>query len=852
MTDFKTSLLVNRQLPEFVRDEYPLFQTFLEAYYEFLENEQGSQNNDLITQAKNLRNISDVDASIADFETSFFNTFASLVPREVQVTKEFLIKNVLPLYLAKGSEKAFKLLFRLLFNDEVEVILPKNNILRASDGKWTVDNIINIETDVRSIYTANGNTSANAVSTGNTTFYLAQEVDDDEITVYVNDVLKTHATDYYIRKEAKKLIFNTAPTANAEVRVVYSDFEISLLNNRKVTGVTSGATALIENAVPRIITDQLNFGLPFELFVDRKSVFGTFNNGEIVRTNIIGVDNSLITIEADTFSTVTGIRVVSGGASYNIGDPVTIVGGGALVDATAEVSSISTGFTSYIVVNYGGAGFGISSIIRSSNIGSSTITGAVDAVNTSHFTANTFVVNGDLISNYANVVISDSDYGFLSPISENVATRIVDALTPLEVSDIGPITNAIILFSDTSSNDAILDSEGAIYEVDGEFFDIKTFNSIGRIDIINGGTSYNVGDEVVFGTNPAGTYGLHGAAAVKTVDANGTITTIQIQPPRIDGTANILNNTNQLVGTNTIFEQQLQVGDKIVIASQERFINAISSNTSATVNVNFQFLDGTSWANNIPVGSFAKGLVGGVNYTQNIFPTLTVSSRTGAGSGANVEITSLMGDGEDLNALSNQVAGQILAIRLTSGGAGYEYIPQVDLSNLGDGSAIANAQIGSSFVELPGRWTTSDSIISSTERKLQGSDFYIDYSYITSSITEFSRYKNILFELLHPAGFINYAFFNKESTTSKNVTISSIETVNTISGLVAVSNASVFVTGTGTLFNVANTRGILTIGSNVSVNGEIRVVNSIISNTNLQVTSAFTTNANSQTLIILT
>ena len=852
MTDFKTSLLVNRQLPEFVRDEYPLFQTFLEAYYEFLENEQGSQNNDLITQAKNLKNISDVDASIADFETSFFNTFASLVPRDIQVTKEFLIKNVLPLYLAKGSEKAFKLLFRLLFNDEVEVILPKNNILRASDGKWTVDNIINIETDVRSIYTANGNTSANAVSTGNTTFYLAQEVDDDEITVYVNDVLKTYATDYYIRKEAKKLIFNTAPTANAEVKVVYSNFEISLLNNRKVTGVSSGATALIENAVPRIITDQLNFGLPFELFVDRKSVLGTFSNGEVVRTNIIGADNSLITIEADTFSTVTGITVISGGASYNIGDPVTIVGGGALVDATAEVSSISTGFTSYIVVNYGGAGFGISSIIRSSNIGSSTITGAVDAVNTSHFTANTFVVNGDLISNYANVVISDSDYGFLSPISENVATRIVDALTPLEVSDIGPITNAIILFSDTSSNDAILDSEGAIYQVDGEFFDIKTFNSIGRIDIINGGASYNVGDEVVFGTNPPGTYGIHGAAAVKTVDANGTITTIQIQPPRIDGTANILNNANQLIGTNTIFEEQLQVGDKIVIASQERFISAISSNTSATVNVNFQFLDGTSWANNIPVGSFAKGLVGGVNYTQNNFPTVTVSSRTGAGSGANVQITSLMGDGEDLNALSNQVAGQILAIRLTSGGAGYEFIPQVDLSNLGDGTAIANAQIGSSFVELPGRWTTSDSIISSTERKLQGSDFYIDYSYITSSITEFSRYKNILFELLHPAGFINYAFFNKESTTSKNVTISSIETVNTISGLVGVSNSSVFVTGTGTLFNVANTRGILTIGSNVSVNGEIRVIDSIISNTNLQVTSAFTTNANSQTLIILT
>ena len=31
-TDLRTSLLVNRQVPEFIRDEYPTFITFLEAY----------------------------------------------------------------------------------------------------------------------------------------------------------------------------------------------------------------------------------------------------------------------------------------------------------------------------------------------------------------------------------------------------------------------------------------------------------------------------------------------------------------------------------------------------------------------------------------------------------------------------------------------------------------------------------------------------------------------------------------------------------------------------------------------------------------------------------------------------
>jgi hypothetical protein len=57
MSDNKVSLLINRQVPEFVRDEYPLFITFLEAYYEYLETKQGTQSNDLTYKSKNLKNI---------------------------------------------------------------------------------------------------------------------------------------------------------------------------------------------------------------------------------------------------------------------------------------------------------------------------------------------------------------------------------------------------------------------------------------------------------------------------------------------------------------------------------------------------------------------------------------------------------------------------------------------------------------------------------------------------------------------------------------------------------------------------------------------------------------------------
>jgi hypothetical protein len=845
MTDNKVSLLINKQVPEFVREEYPVFISFLEAYYEFLENAQGTQKNDLITKSKELKDVSDVDISIDDFEEQFLNTYASYLPKDAQIDKALLIKNVLPLYLAKGNEKSFKLLFRMLFNDEVDIILPKNNVLKASDGKWTVDNILRIETDVRSVYTA----------TGNTTFLLAQQVNTDEALVYVNSVLKTYATDYYIRKESKKLVFNTAPAANSEVKVVYTNFDVALLKDRKVTGKTSGATALVERSVKRIITDQLNLGFPFELFINDKTLIGTFSGGEEVEATVIDDNGGLITLRADTFSIVNKINVVNGGASYNVGDIVIVTGGGATEDATAIVDDIVEGYIDGIVVNYGGAGFELNGDITVSGISPFSLDLAVDGTDTTgvaNSTLDTFTVSNDVISTYANTLISAADYGFPSTIitaGENVSTVIADALSFLTISNLGPITNVIVLFSNTSTAiSPILDANAPTFIAGTTTYSIKDFKSVGRIKINNGGQYYQVGDEVVFGSNPPGTFGRGAAAAVKAVAANGAITQIEIQPSRITGTANVTNNSPFIVGTGTQFGTEIRVGDRIIINNQSRYINSISSATTANVNVNW-----TSATTAKKIGKYGDFFIGGQGYTQGNFPSLTVSSSNVTATGANVQISALMGDGESITPfIGNTRPGQIISIKVVSGGSGYEYIPQVDLTGSGDRTATASATIEDVYLGLPGRWTTSDSILSTSERKLQGRNYYVDYSYITASATEFKKYKKILKQLLHPAGFVNYSDLNEYVSFTANTINISTTSSNTISGRVNVATGSIYVTGMNTKFNVANTKGTLTIGSNIAVNGVIRTVSTIISNTNLSVSSAFTTSANAQPVIILT
>ena len=843
-TNLKTSILINRQLPEFIREEYPLFQAFLEAYYEFLEQKQGTQKNDLVSVAKSLRTIQDVDASIADFESNFFNSFATLFPNDASIDKALLIKKVLPLYLSKGSEKSFQFLFRLLFGKEVEVIYPKDNILRASDGKWTTNEILRTTQNIFSYHTGNGS---------DRTFTLAQPVSASEIVVYINNVAQT--TGFYTLKEYSRLVFNIAPAINAEIKVLYINFDVSLFRNRKITGDFSGASALIETASKRVITDEINLGFPIELVVSKNSIVGTFANGEDLLVPIIDDEGNTIDVRTETFSIIRKINVLDGGESYRVGDLAIITGGNPKKQALGEISEIFSGAIQFANVSDGGAIFtSLSNVTLSPNNQVATI--VVDEIDTSgEFGANTFVVATDLISNHSSNLISSADYGFPSPkiASQNANTRIADALS-FQTLTVGSIKTLILLNATGVVNTApILDANGAIFQplLGSTERSVKSLKGIGRIDVITAGTGYIPGDEIVFGANPLGTYGEGAAAVVGEVTSTGGVKRIYMQQSRVSGTANIESSNVTIVGTGTQFDTELSVGDRIIINNETRIVNTIVSATSINVNVAF-----STTSTDRRVGVYERYPVGGINYIQNNFPTVAISSPTG--SGANIRIHSCVSDGEELSAAGTRRPGEILSVRVKDPGQAYQYEPAVFFQSETGSGARGNVEIETAITDSESYWRTSDSLLSSSDRRLQGQDYYINYSYVLSSQVEFSRYKDIFKQLIHPAGYINYSWLNKENVLEKNVVTTATTTPfeidelsYTIAGTVNV-NSTIFVIGTGTKFNTANSLGYLSIGSNVAVNGVIRTVNSIISNTELTVSSPFNTLANVQTMIILT
>ena len=671
------------------------------------------------------------------------------------------------------------------------------------------------------------------------TFNLAQIVGKNEISVYVNGVAQS---DFFVNKEYRKLNFVTAPANNSTIRVVYDNFNTELLNNRKVIGLKSGASAIIEQANRRIISDTLNLGLPIELLINTQSLDKDFLNGEFVSIPIIDPDDpygNTINIEVSTFSIVKKFNVIDGGFNYKIGDSVLVTGGNATVNAIGTVSSVFKGLIESVEVSRGGAVFANLSPIAVSGNGSVTLTVVVDGIDqTGVNAANSFIVSTDVVSPYGSTVLSSANYAFANSIavtSPNLSTRIVDVIG-FQTLSVGPITNVkVLLTSGASSNTPVLDAFGAPYGDLGTLRSPKSLRSVGRFKINNPGTGYAIGDEVVFGANPPGTYGHSAAATVANVSSSGAIITLETANTRIIGTATVAATSASVVGSGTQFLTDLRVGDKIDINNESRIVSSISDDTNALVTSPFTYS-----ASGKKIGVFGRHPKGGINYTQNSFPSITVTSISGVG--ANVEIDALVSDGESIFPTGIGQPGEILAIQVLDPGSGYEYIPIITIAG-GSGTATANAEIERSYLTSPGRWTTSDSIISSTERKLAGQDYYVDYSYVISSQIEFYRYKQLLKELLHPVGFVNYSEFNKSNTI--DLTDVSVSTINvatddqflTVAGKVNVGNGSIAVTGTNTKFNAAASRGAFTAGSRVAVNGEIRTVNSVVSNTSLIVSS---------------
>ena len=137
----RISAKVEGQLPAFVKEDHQLFVDFMEAYYEYMEQE--GKPYEIIGSLDNYAN---VDKTVDDFLQYFKKQFGEDIPEAVfeNANKPFVLKHLRDFYRTKGSEKSFQFLFRLLYKQEITFYFPREDILRVSDGKYSKDKIIRV------------------------------------------------------------------------------------------------------------------------------------------------------------------------------------------------------------------------------------------------------------------------------------------------------------------------------------------------------------------------------------------------------------------------------------------------------------------------------------------------------------------------------------------------------------------------------------------------------------------------------------------------------------------------------------------------------------------------------------
>lgn len=135
---FGPSNLIVDQVPDFVNSDHATFRRFVEVYYEWMEQYQNAFG---IIDA--FTELTDIDRTFVFFTQDFRAMYLQNFPVQLAVdangnvvSEANFLKNARNFYGAKGTEKAYRFLFRLIYNVASEVKYPGEEILKCSHGKW--------------------------------------------------------------------------------------------------------------------------------------------------------------------------------------------------------------------------------------------------------------------------------------------------------------------------------------------------------------------------------------------------------------------------------------------------------------------------------------------------------------------------------------------------------------------------------------------------------------------------------------------------------------------------------------------------------------------------------------------
>ena len=819
MENVRTSDLVSSQLPDFIKSDYPKFVTFLEKYYEWMET-SGKNNNEI--DALNFAN--DIDDANTYYTEQLKKDLAPYFPENIVSNKKLFLKLVTQFYKAKGTQDSVKFLFRALFNENIEIYYPKDDILKTSDGKWILPLTLRIDTTDNNVFNlekclVTGLTSkATAIierviqsvdrqlgitytelyisnikrlfATGETLSASYTDAD-TELTVTVTGRLIGSLSEIKINSTNRGLFYNGYDTDTG-----YPGDPVSIVGGLNPTANTPiGAVAFVGNVTKGGITDILveKSGFGFRdpavnvgsSIIDFKGGFAGAVFGTEAKASISLLDTTvsrLINISNMSVSTLHGLRP-------NIANIENVT-----ISSATTFDSFTVFPISFVTLDGSGGGYRQKPTVETYSFYNEEYDDVL--VSTSRvIVKDTYLINDTSV----DYTVSFEPGDYVKLFKTNVLEEI------LEVSYVD--TNNLY-FTEPFPNDLVgVD----VYKILRN--DLYKIGSIGRININSGGTGYANGDILIF-TGGSG-YGANGFVNV----SGGIISSVTINNHSsnafvIGGEAYSRDSlpiitVQSSAGANANLSVSEITGDGERYGLTTARIGAISSIRVTSYGYDYVSAPTVSLRNaDLVLANVTPG---------ELFVANTIVYQGTSNSNTTFSCTVDDYDPDNNNIRIFNYKGTLDLTKSLKSDDDVVSANVISSVFYGDGKAKATAKFENGLIRYPGIYLNTDGQVSA-DKKMQDGEKYHNFSYVIDTQTDYNKFKKPLADLVHPVG--TKTFITKIDNNEKIVAItntSSFITITAMQDSYNIANGSNTIITTNTSANLISTVNVgdLIILSNV-------------------------------------
>ena len=674
----------------------------------------------------------DVDSTIDAFFTQFKEAFMRTIPDSLAtgLNKRNLLKNIKDLYRAKGTKKGHELFFRILLNEDADLYYPTKDMLRVSDGNWSDDTILRV-------YATNDTILMEDTTTGAGDIFLLME-DGSQILNEEN----TNGTDLLTRLVGQTITQSAVTDLSILSGGAYFNQGFSVIGK---------ATAVVDSAFQY----QLGGETVTEFVLNPGSVDGTFVAGH----NISGTDNTNenLTIKAKSASIVSGANTSASDYQtsqyFATADTVTVTSDTGN-DASASITSVTTGTIEEIIVDEGGTGYEIGDQLVVTNTSGTALAGEISIVNGG------FIPEDGTLTGEFRVTLEDGTTGAPGEILLEESIFTYDTSTG--VFNIGEVLTGLTSGATGTVIEVQTDVNKVFYKADSGTFTLgetlQGGTSSFKARILTNTVDNHVSNEDDIGMESTDRFIFEGET-IRGDTYDGSV----IVQERDTGTRDITDVRVTTIGygytdlpTITITSSQ---GTNGSVKAKGKGVGDIASIN--IINQGAHYTDQESLKFDTTSNFLVTRISGAFTLNETV---------TGLASGATARFKS-----QD-NATGIIKMDQLSATPFQANevilGAGSGKTALVD-------SYVQTNIPGSigAVVDRSGRFVNEDGFISDSSKKIQDSYYYQDYSYVVKTATSITNWRDDLLSTVHPGG---WAVFGQVDIASKLTQLANITSISAL------------------------------------------------------------------------